>query len=123
MNEKILKRKVQKEDFYKIYLKTLNGHLELTSRELDVLIEFCKLQSSYSNEEVDSNPQLIFGNSPRQEIRTTLGISPYNLNNIIKSLKAKGVLLVKGKSYVINPRLFVPNTDKEYSINFKIEIE
>lgn len=124
MNEKILKRKVEEKDFYYIYLKTLNGHLALTKRELAVLVELCKTQSKYQSQGYTDSKlsKLIFGSSSREEIRTTLDMSPFNLNNIIKSLKEKKILILEDKRYTINPRLFVSSTDKEYSINFKIEI-
>lgn len=112
MNERILKRKVDIDNFYLIYLKTMNGHLSLTNRELAILIELCKLQ--------DSNKQ--FDKESREDIRTRLEISSFNLNNIIKSLKDQKLITKEGKDYVVNSRLFVPSTDKEYSINFKIEI-
>jgi len=112
MNEKIFKRKIDKDNFYYVYFKTLNGHLSLTNRELAVLIELCKLQ--------DSNRY--FDKESREAIRVKLDISPFNLNNIIKSLKDQKMIMKEDKNYIINPRLYVSTTDNEYSINFKIEI-
>ena len=124
MNEKILKRKVEQEDFYLVYLKTLNGHLGLTNRELDVLVQLCKTQASFSDEGYSDEQlsKIVFSSGSRQLIREHLQISPFNLNNIIKVLRAKKILLTVGKRYYINPRIFVSNKDKEYSINFKIEV-
>lgn len=116
MNERILKRKVDTENFYYIYLKTLNGHLSLTNRELGVLVELCKLQAKYDDS------KLVFSSTSREAIRTQLNISPFNLNNIIKSLRSKKLIITEDKKYYINPKIFVPNTDTEYSINFKIEV-
>lgn len=124
MSEKIFKRKINKQDFYKVYLKTLNGHLSLTNRELEVLVELCKIQAQHINKEY-SNEQLskiVFSPSSRKSIRTQLSISPYNLNNIIKVLKAKNVILSIENNYTINPSLFVTDSGEQYSINFKIEI-
>lgn len=124
MNEKVLKRKVDIDNFYPVYLKTLNGHLALTNRELEVLVELCTIKAKYLDQKLTENElaKLVLGKAAREELRSKLNISPFNLNNIIKSLKDKQVLLANGRKYTINPRLFVPPTDKEYSINFKIEI-
>lgn len=124
MNEKILKRNVEVKDFYYVYLKTLNGHLGLTNRELDVLVEFCKYQASYITEDKTDEEvsKYVFSTGVRQLIRETLQISPFNLNNIIKVLRKKSIFLTVDRKYYINPRIFVLNTEKEYSINFKINI-
>lgn len=123
MNEKTYRKRVNKEDFYYIYLKTLNGHLSLTNRELEVLVELCKLQNQNINKGY-SDKQLakqVFGASSRKLVRSHLNISPYNLNNIIKVLKTKRVLLDTEDGYKINPSLYVSDTEDQ-QINFKIEI-
>lgn len=125
MNEKVLKRKVEEKDFYHVYLKTLNGHMALTNRELEVLVQLCKSQAKYlaAGYEDEKLSKILFSAISREEIRTLLDISPFNLNNIIKSLRTKGVLMTtNSKKYIINPKLFVPSTDKEYTVTFKIEV-
>lgn len=125
MNEKILRRKVELDNFYKVYLKTLNGHMNLTNRELDVLTGLCKLQSKYTKEGYtdDKLSKMIFSPISREEIRNTIGISSFNLNNIIKSLRDKQYIVKVLNTQVINPRIYVPDTEGLYSINFKIEIQ
>lgn len=125
MNEKVLKRKVNKEDFYKVYLKSLNGFLDLTNREFEVLVELCNIQAQ--NLPLDYTPEqlskIVFGPTSREIIRTKLSISPYNLNNIIKILKSKKVILITpNRLYYLNPQLYVPLTEQEYSVNYKFEI-
>lgn len=124
MNEKILKRKVEQKDFYKVYLKTLNGHMNLTNRELDVLTELCKLQSKFIKEgyEDDKLSKMIFSSLSRETMRNTLEISSFNLNNIIKSLRDKQYITKISGVQVINPRVYVPDTDTTYVISFKIEL-
>lgn len=125
MNEKILKRQVDRENFYHIYLKTLNGHLGLTKKELSVLVEFCKAQASVSKRNISDEEisKYIFSTKVRQLVRENLNISPFNLNNIIKTLRKKKLLITNAsRSYMINPRIFVLDNEDEYSINFKIQI-
>lgn len=123
MNNKVYKRKVNKQDFYYIYLKTLNGHLSLTNRELEVLVEICKIQAQninkgYSDEQLS---KIVFSTSSRKLMRSHLNISSFNLNNIIKVLKDKKILLDMDYGYKINPNVFVSDQEDQ-SINFKIEI-
>lgn len=124
MNEKILRRKVELKDFYKVYLKTLNGHMNLTNRELDVLTELCKLQSKYTKEGYTDNKlsKMIFSSLSREEIRTTLGISSFNLNNIMKSLRDKNYVTKIDNIQIVHPRVYVPDTDSTYIVSFKIEL-
>lgn len=125
MQEKVLRKKVTKDNFYSSYIKCLNGYLELTPREFEVLVELCNhqahnLQLNYSPEQLS---KIVFGPTSREIIRTKLSISPYNLNNIIKVLKGKGIILHSlNKNYILNPQLFIPLVDNEYSINYKIEV-
>lgn len=126
MSEKIFKKTINKEDFYPVYLKTLNGQLALTNRELEVLVELCKLQAQYMNKEYSDEQlsKLVFSSSNRKSISTQLSISPYNFNNIIKTLKAKYVILpTDSKGYKINKSLFVPDSEEDYSITFKLKIQ
>lgn len=126
MSEKIFKKTINKEDFYPVYLKTLNGQLALTNRELEVLVELCKLQAQYMNKEYSDEQlsKLVFSSSNRKSISTQLSISPYNFNNIIKTLKAKYVILpTNSKGYKINKSLFVSDSEEDYSITFKLKIQ
>lgn len=125
MHEKILKRKVKRQDFYKVYLQSLNGYLSLTKRELEVLVGLCNIQA----QQLDKNytPELlskvVFGPVSRELIRTHLNISPYNLNNIIKVLKGKGVIKTSEDDYYyLNPQLYIPLIDKEYLVQFNFEV-
>lgn len=126
MSEKIFKKTINKEDFYPVYLRTLNGQLALTNRELEVLVELCKLQAQYMNKEYSDEQlsKLVFSSSNRKSISTQLSISPYNFNNIIKTLKAKYVILpTDSKGYKINKSLFVSDSEEDYSITFKLKIQ
>jgi hypothetical protein len=125
MQEKVLRKKVTKDNFYNSYLKCFNGYLNLTPRELEVVVELCNTQAqninlNYSPEQLS---KLVFGPTSRENIRTKLSISPYNLNNIIKILKGKGVILTTvDKYYILNPQLYIPLTDNEYWVNYKLEL-
>lgn len=125
MKDKVLKRRVTKENFYEMYYKALNGYLSLTPREFEILVGFCNIQAQHSN--LDYTPEqlskLIFGPTSREKIRTQLGISPYNLNNVLKVLKSKKIILTREDgTYYISPQIYVPLNETEYSVQFKFEV-
>ncbi len=74
---------------------------------------------NYSPEQLS---KIVFGPTSREIIRTKLNISPYNLNNIIKTLKSKGIILTIDNHYYLNQQVYVPLTDTEYAVNYKFEI-
>lgn len=126
MNNKTLKKQVTKDNFYSSYLKAMNGYLELTGREFEVLVELCKLQAQYLQLDYSQAQlsALIFGATSRKLIRTHLNISPYNLNNVLKTLRDKKLILIaEDKSYSLNPQLFVNNDELEYTITYKFNIQ
>ncbi len=85
-------------------------------------MELCKLQAQYVNLDYSQEQlsTLVFSSSSRKLIRTHLSISPYNLNNIIKVLRTKGLILTDvNKNYHLNPQIFVNNNELEYSVNYK----
>lgn len=122
MSEKILRKKVNKEDFYPIYLKTLNGQLSLTGRELEVLVELCKIQAQNIEIPQEQLSKLVLSTSSRKLVSSKLNISPYNLNNIIKILKGRKIILENNYGYLINNSLFVKDSDTNHIITFNIEI-
>jgi SOS-response transcriptional repressor LexA len=123
--EKILRKKIKKEELYSTYLQCLNGYLKLTNREFEVLVELCNLyaQNSSLNYTKEQLSKTVFGPTSREIIRTKLNISPFNLNNIIKILRNKNIIVSYEDNYYINPSILFPNTESEYNIQFKIEVE
>lgn len=126
MNDRILKRKVTKDNFYENYIKALNGYLKLTKREFEVLVGFCNIQAQ--NLDKGYTPELlskvVFGLVSRELIRTQLNISPFNLNNVFKVLKRKGIIRTgENGLYYLSPQVYIPLTESEYSVQFKFELE
>lgn len=75
-----------------IYLRVMNPFMSLTDMELKVLEAFIQAGS--------------FDLSARQEVLKTLRLkSQSSVNNYIKSLKDKQVLLVTNGSYSVHPRI------------------
>lgn len=118
----ILKKEVSRENFYKTYYSALNGILNLTGKQIEVLAEFSnirdELSDAFTEEQKDT---YTFSSSSRGIICEKLGITIYNLNNIIKDLKNKGFIITTEKSYKINPFLFKNKEDIEVTFKFLIK--
>ena len=91
-----LVKSVSKTDLLKEFLKSLNGILDLTDRELELLATFIDLDVN-----TPKLPNIIHKNvistENRKYIKRTLGITPDNLSRYISKFKSQGILM-KGKA-------------------------
>lgn len=95
-----LVKTVDKKDLNYEFLKTLNGILGLTERELELLAKIIELDINYDPAQGCKN---VVNATNRKLIKKELGITPDNLSRYITKFKEKG-LLVKGK---IDDELYV----------------
>lgn len=119
----ILTRTVERKDFYLNFYKSLNYVLNLSKKELLILSLFANTRANLPKDL--STPQLnamTFSSANRKIIAGNLNISIFNLNNYIKSLKTKQIL-IEEETLMINPRLWVDyNGVSTYSNEFKFNI-
>lgn len=87
----VLTKKVKKADLQTEYLKAINGILDLTNRELELL----KLLAEFDQNSLEDEKSVICTEN-RKKVNDLLGISPDNLSRYIKKFKENGIL-VKGK--------------------------
>lgn len=123
----ILSKEIKREDFYNIFYTTINSFLKLSKTELAILSLFAKIRASLvqSNLSPDQIDATNFSASNRRLVASTLDMSIYNLNNYIKSLKDKKILLTKAsRKITIQPSLFPsPNSLEDiYSLEFKFKL-
>jgi hypothetical protein len=110
--EKVLRAKLPKAEFIRAYLLIFNGGLRLTENELNVTESFLTIylrlkEEGLSKENIDL---LLFNPQNRKTITETLEISSANFNNIISSLKKKGVIIAnKAGGSTISDK-FIPVT-------------
>lgn len=89
-----LVKTVSKADLYKEFLKSLNGILDLTDRELELLATLVDIDVNTPKlSELSKN---VISTDNRKYIRRILGITPDNLSRYINKFKERG-FLVKGK--------------------------
>lgn len=122
----ILIRNIERKDFYINFYRSLNFVLNLSNKELAILSHFATMRANLPRELTSSQADaMTFSSVNRKIVAQSLGISIFNLNNYIKSLKTKGLLISTGKRVLsINPRIFVDiNTlEATYSNEYKFNI-
>lgn len=89
-----LVKSVNKADLYAEFLKSLNGILDLTDRELELLGTF--IQIDINTPKLPNISKNVISTENRKYIRKTLGITPDNLSRYITKFKNQGIL-VKGR--------------------------
>ncbi len=122
----ILKRNINRKDFYINFYKSLNFILNLSNKELAILSQFAAMRANLPKE---LNPEqldaMTFSSVNRKIIADSLGISIFNLNNYIKSLKTKQIITTNSsKKLTINPSIYVDVNEIElqYSIEYKFNL-
>lgn len=89
-----LVKSVPKTDLTKEFLKSLNGILDLTDRELQLLSTFIEID--INTPKLPNISKNVISTENRKYIRKVLGITPDNLSRYITKFKSQGIL-VKGK--------------------------
>ena len=100
-----LVKTVSNSDLYEEYLKSLNGILGLTDRELELMATFCKLDVEY--QKLPGLSKNVANTINRKYILQNLKLTRDNLSRYIKRFKEAG-LLQRGKvedELIVNPIL------------------
>lgn len=89
-----LVKSVSKADLNTEFLKSLNGILDLTDRELELLATFIAID--VNTPKLPNISKNVISTENRKYIRKVLGITPDNLSRYIARFKKQGIL-VKGE--------------------------
>ena len=107
-----LVKTVNKGNLYYEYLNALNGILQLTNRELELLTKFVELDVNFTP--IPGVSKTVANTDNRRMIKSTMGITPDNLSRYISKFKKEG-LLVQGKAedeLVVN-KILIPEIIKD----------
>lgn len=85
-----LVKSVSKTDLLMEFLKSLNGILDLTDRELELLAAFIELD--VNTPKLPNINKNVISTENRKYIKRTLGITPDNLSRYIAKFKNLGIL-------------------------------
>lgn len=89
-----LVKSVSKTDLYNEFLRSLNGILKLTERELELLVML--IQIDVNTPKLPNISKNVISTENRKYIKKMLGITPDNLSRYITKFKNQGIL-VKGR--------------------------
>lgn len=100
-----LVKTVKRSDLYREFLKSLDGVLQLTTREQDIMVLLIELD--INTPKLPGYNKNIISTENRRYLRTATGITNDNLSRYIGNLREKG-LIVKGRAddeWMVNPAL------------------
>jgi len=100
-----LVKTIDKKDLYFEFLTSLNGILQLTNREMELLTVLMSID--VNTPKLPDYTKNIISAENRKYIKATLGITKDNLSRYIGRFKDKGII-VKGRAddeWLINPAL------------------
>ena len=100
-----LVKTIDKKDLYFEFLTSLNGILQLTNREMELLTVLINID--VNTPKLPDYTKNIISAENRKYIKTTLGITKDNLSRYIGRFKDKGII-IKGRAddeWLINPAL------------------
>ena len=111
----VYKIPINEDNFYLMFLSTINGVLKFSEKEILILNEFIHYENLYVQE-----PEIIFSTYTRKKIQTKLDISGSNLNNYIKSLKQKGAIKVINGIERVDEKIIpvIPTGENSFDITF-----
>lgn len=111
------KKQVKQKNKYREFIRVLNGALNLTEREIDVLSLLLRIDDEWPSSQ-SKYKNILSTDSRRQIMKETL-INKSNLTKYVKNFKEHGLIQVDdyGNSH-INP-IFKPEDDKgTFEIHF-----
>ena len=116
------KKIIKRSKLYKEFVDILNGKLQLSQRESDLLALLVKIDVEWVSR-VDGEEKNILSTDNRRLIMKETRINKSNLSKYINMLKDKGVLVVSNNKYSISP-IVTPNIeDKQVTVIFNLVID
>ena len=115
-------KRVKKNKLYKEFVDILNGKLQLSHRELELLTFLVKAETEWQPRIEGEEKNILSTDSRRLVMKETM-INKSNLSKYLNVLREKGILTHDGKKFELNP-ILIPNIDKnKITVVFDIIIE
>lgn len=109
-------KSVKRSKLYQEYIRSINGLLNLTEKEILVLTEIIQLDVSYVK--LTGIPKNVVNTVNRRYLISKLGVSKENLSRMIRILKNKQLLIANSDSgEIIVNRALIPDI-----INDRIQV-
>lgn len=100
--------KLPADKYHKSILTVMNCFLHLSEIEIEILSEILK------------NNITVINTDSRKILQKSLNKKEHNLNNYIKRLKDKKVLLESNEGYIVDPGIIESVSDKKVLIEFDV---
>ena len=116
--QRIVKRKVSRDQFVMFFFKDIQGLIDLSSRaEFKVLFAVCEMVGYNTNE-------VILIKSKKEEIAKKTGLSYSSVHNTISRLCKKEVLLRQAQAlYILNPKFAFKGEEVHRAKRLKLVLE
>lgn len=118
-----LVKTVSKTDLYREFLKSLDGVLQLTDREQDLMVLL--MEVDVNTPKLPGYSKNIISTENRRYLKSVTGITSDNLSRYIGKLKDKG-LITKGKAddeWMVNPALIPEVIGDRVQITIVLRLE
>lgn len=118
--ERIINIPTNNRKIYKHVLLLMNFGMNLTTKEIDVLAEFVRLNNEYNALPAEQRSKFIFSTDMRKEVMDILGIEEGSLNNILSRLRKATFLgkpILSQDNQIVDDLLFKPG---EHGFNIKV---
>ena len=103
---KAFKKTIKNKDIYKEYVNILNGLLQLSGKEMEVLSLLLEIEMT--RPPILGKKQDILSTDNRRALMDATGINKNNLSMYIKVLKDKGIIREDNNGHYINT-MFIPD--------------
>jgi hypothetical protein len=115
---------VQRDKLYSTYFYAINGILGLTKKEIKIVSRFYYYLEEISKGVTDPviQNELLFSVNYKRKIREDLEVSALLLNNYVKTLKDKGVIMEKDGIKSMNPVLRLDITADSVNISIVLQV-
>ena len=115
-------KEIRKSNKYREFIRVLNGVLNLTEREIDILSILLTIEEELSPDYIMRKG--IMNREIRTHLKKTEKMSKSNLSKVENRLKDKGVLIESTNGKIIINPLFRPKfTDTGMEIVFKLDFK
>ena len=116
-------KSVKRSKLYQEYIRSINGLLNLTEKEILVLTEIIQLDVSYVK--LAGIPKNVVNTVNRRYLISKLGISKENLSRMIRILKNKQLLIANSDSgeIIVNRALILDIINDRIQVTMIIKID
>lgn len=108
---KFTRGNIDDKDIVREYVKSINGILRLTGKELDLFVELVNFDREYHNPNASSKN--IANAENRKYLMIKVGFTKDNLSTYIKRLTKKGLLVSSGRNNLIVNPMIMPDIVKD----------